>query len=446
MDLREEFERVIAGMEWHEIHDTVLAMVNEMLGGTPNPPPPPPPPAYSQGQYLPYQWPGCYVQPAAAPLHQYNNIPVVRLPDGVQENLVPLGIVNGEVVYGLPLAPAAPPPNTSLSQKRKHESLEDEGRPYVKKPPNAFMIFREEQRPNVVAELKNSNSAVVNTVLGQRWKSLSKEQQEKYYEKAEQERRRHTQQHPEWSCSQNYGKKRKRVRRKAPTRAEASAVEPEVTQQEKRLCVTAVQTVVMEPPTSLHPYIPPPPTSYPSTLPPPPLYTLYPNPAPMDASNSHTIESEAFTSLHHNPHHPYIPPPPTSYPSTLPPPPLYTPYPNPPPMHASNLYTLESEAFTSLHHNPHHPYISPSPNSYPSPLPPPPLYTPYPNPAPILPETPHLPSPPPPSATPPPTPSTSLLPPPSQTYVVEASTPREKIGTPFCDTIDLLESWRSGCL
>ncbi|XP_071347975.1 transcription factor 7-like 1-A [Trachinotus anak] len=328
--------------------------------------------------YLPYQWPGCYVQPAAAPLHQYNNIPVVRLPDGVQENLVPLGIVNGEVVYGLPLAPAAPPPNTSLSQKRKHESLEDEGRPYVKKPPNAFMIFREEQRPNVVAELKNSNSAVVNTVLGQRWKSLSKEQQEKYYEKAEQERRRHTQQHPEWSCSQNYGKKRKRVRRKAPTRAEASAVEPEVTQQEKRLCVTAVQTVVMEPPTSLHPYIPPPPTSYPSTLLPPPLYTLYPNPAPMDASNSHTIESEAFTSLHHNPHHPTYPhpqpptPPPSPHhpflevrvpliPPTHPPNPPTSLYPHQPnPQHH---YTPTPNLPPPQPHHPHQP--QPSPPLYP---------------------------------------------------------------------------------
>ncbi|XP_071334112.1 transcription factor 7-like 1-B isoform X3 [Trachinotus anak] len=147
--------------------------------------------------------------------------------------------MNGEVVYSLPLVSAAPPPNTSSSQKRKRDSQEDDGRPYIKKPPNAFMIFRDEQRPKVTAELNDNNSATPNTILGQRWKSLSKEEQAKYYEQAEKERRLHAQRHPDWSCSQNYGKKRKRVRRKAPTRAEASECEPEeVTQQVKRLCVT----------------------------------------------------------------------------------------------------------------------------------------------------------------------------------------------------------------
>ncbi|XP_071334099.1 transcription factor 7-like 1-B isoform X2 [Trachinotus anak] len=170
---------------------------------------------------------------------QHNNVPVVRLAEGFQENLVPIGIMNGEVVYSLPLVSAAPPPNTSSSQKRKRDSQEDDGRPYIKKPPNAFMIFRDEQRPKVTAELNDNNSATPNTILGQRWKSLSKEEQAKYYEQAEKERRLHAQRHPDWSCSQNYGKKRKRVRRKAPTRAEASECEPEeVTQQVKRLCVT----------------------------------------------------------------------------------------------------------------------------------------------------------------------------------------------------------------
>ncbi|XP_071334111.1 transcription factor 7-like 1-B isoform X2 [Trachinotus anak] len=156
--------------------------------------------------------------------------------------------MNGEVVYSLPLVSAAPPPNTSSSQKRKRESQEDDGRPYIKKPPSAFVTMTsslitdgtwDEQRPKVTAELNDNNSATPNTILGQRWKSLSKEEQAKYYEQAEKERRLHAQRHPDWSCSQNYGKKRKRVRRKAPTRAEASECEPEeVTQQVKRLCVT----------------------------------------------------------------------------------------------------------------------------------------------------------------------------------------------------------------
>lgn len=51
---------------------------------------------------------------------------------------------------------------------RKHRNQEDDNRPYIKKPPNAFMLFMKEQRPNVVAELNLSDSAAVNAVLGQR--------------------------------------------------------------------------------------------------------------------------------------------------------------------------------------------------------------------------------------------------------------------------------------
>lgn len=40
--------------------------------------------------------------------------------------------------------------------------------PYVKKPPNAFMLYMKEQRPSVVAELVWSDNALVNRILGQR--------------------------------------------------------------------------------------------------------------------------------------------------------------------------------------------------------------------------------------------------------------------------------------
>ncbi|XP_040920968.1 uncharacterized protein LOC121200007 [Toxotes jaculatrix] len=112
----------------------------------------------------------------------------------------------------------------STSKKRRCESQEKDNQPYIKKPSNAFMLFRKEQRANVVAELNIRDSATVNTVLGQRWNSLSKEEQAKYYVEAEKERRLHAQQFPEWSSRDNYGRKRKRQRSRAPTRAEDSLI------------------------------------------------------------------------------------------------------------------------------------------------------------------------------------------------------------------------------
>ena len=54
-------------------------------------------------------------------------------------------------------------------RKRKYRrEPNDESKPYVKKPPNAFMIYRAEQRPAVVAELQDTNCATVNRLIGQR--------------------------------------------------------------------------------------------------------------------------------------------------------------------------------------------------------------------------------------------------------------------------------------
>lgn len=44
----------------------------------------------------------------------------------------------------------------------------DENHPYIKKPLNAFMIFRKEQRPIVMAEQKIRDSASVNAIVGKK--------------------------------------------------------------------------------------------------------------------------------------------------------------------------------------------------------------------------------------------------------------------------------------
>ena len=54
----------------------------------------------------------------------------------------------------------------SHRKKRFCTKPHDESTPYVKKPPNAFMLFRMEQRPKVVLELQNSNCATVNRLIG----------------------------------------------------------------------------------------------------------------------------------------------------------------------------------------------------------------------------------------------------------------------------------------
>lgn len=45
---------------------------------------------------------------------------------------------------------------------------EDERRPHIKKPLNAFMLYMRDERPKVVSQCKVKESATINQILGQR--------------------------------------------------------------------------------------------------------------------------------------------------------------------------------------------------------------------------------------------------------------------------------------
>ncbi|XP_073333957.1 transcription factor 7-like 1-B [Pagrus major] len=106
-------------------------------------------------------------------------------------------------------------PGQSMAQRQQER--EEEKKPHIKKPLNAFMLYMREERPKVVAQCKVKESATINQILGQRWHSLTKEEQAKYYELARKERLVHSKLYPGWSARDNYGKKKKRKRTKSET-------------------------------------------------------------------------------------------------------------------------------------------------------------------------------------------------------------------------------------
>ncbi|CAH2987183.1 unnamed protein product [Chilo suppressalis] len=91
-------------------------------------------------------------------------------------------------------------------------SKEQNKKPHIKKPLNAFMLYMKEMRAKVVAECTLKESAAINQILGRRWHALGREEQAKYYELARRERQLHMQLYPDWSSRANTqrGKKRKR--------------------------------------------------------------------------------------------------------------------------------------------------------------------------------------------------------------------------------------------
>ncbi|KAM4532038.1 transcription factor 7-like 1-A [Fundulus diaphanus] len=109
------------------------------------------------------------------------------------------------------------------STSSSEHDREEERKPHIKKPLNAFMLYMREERPKVVAQCKVKESATINQILGQRWHSLPKEEQAKYYDLARKERLLHSKLYPNWSARDNYGKKKKRKRVKSETQLEVAA-------------------------------------------------------------------------------------------------------------------------------------------------------------------------------------------------------------------------------
>nr|XP_006005006.1 PREDICTED: transcription factor 7-like 1 isoform X3 [Latimeria chalumnae] len=109
-------------------------------------------------------------------------------------------------------------PKSPVSLKK-----EEEKKPHIKKPLNAFMLYMKEMRAKVVAECTLKESAAINQILGRRWHSLTREEQAKYYELARKERQLHSQLYPTWSARDNYGKKKKRKREKQQQASDADS-------------------------------------------------------------------------------------------------------------------------------------------------------------------------------------------------------------------------------
>uniref|UniRef100_U3JBC2 HMG box domain-containing protein n=1 Tax=Ficedula albicollis TaxID=59894 RepID=U3JBC2_FICAL len=134
---------------------------------------------------------------------------------GLHPSGIPHPTIVAPIVKQEPSQPSASPAGSSKSPVAVKK--EEEKKPHIKKPLNAFMLYMKEMRAKVVAECTLKESAAINQILGRRWHSLSREEQAKYYELARKERQLHSQLYPTWSARDNYTvfiKKKKKKEKK----------------------------------------------------------------------------------------------------------------------------------------------------------------------------------------------------------------------------------------
>ncbi|NXR07293.1 TF7L1 factor, partial [Semnornis frantzii] len=127
------------------------------------------------------------------------------VPAASHPGLPPAGIPHpGIVSPSVKQEPAQPSSSPAASSCPVPGQREQQQKPHIKKPLNAFMLYMKEQRAQVVAECTLKESAAINQILGRRWHSLPREEQAKYYELARKERQLHSQLYPSWSARDNY--------------------------------------------------------------------------------------------------------------------------------------------------------------------------------------------------------------------------------------------------
>ncbi|XP_057680959.1 transcription factor 7-like 1-A isoform X2 [Corythoichthys intestinalis] len=193
---------------------------------------------HNHSQQMPPQWP---VQNVLGPHPQQMMRPpsAMMMTPGAPQ-MVPVGFMNGEILFEQvhPLMSAAPPQNIFTTiNTRKNENVRE--RPYIKKPPNAFMLFANKYREVVTMQLEKRDSASVHVALGKIWKLLPQADRDKYHEEADAQKRRHAQLYPRWSTCENYGKRRKR--RKSKIHANVTKDTPDPLPHASSMCLSAVQ-------------------------------------------------------------------------------------------------------------------------------------------------------------------------------------------------------------
>ncbi|CAO4385973.1 unnamed protein product [Caenorhabditis nigoni] len=165
------------------------------------------------------------IMPPLLPLYPSANMQINRMNLMAMKAMTPQSQLNSLFSAALPTnIPMTPVPETMqtkssfridtilstgqqypINQKHKKEN-------HIKKPLNAFMLFVKENRKTLIEEngYGQMPAGEINKELGRRWKNMTDEERQKYFELSKIERELHKEKYPEWSARDNYAKKLKK--------------------------------------------------------------------------------------------------------------------------------------------------------------------------------------------------------------------------------------------
>lgn len=120
-----------------------------------------------------------------------------------------------------PSSEAASPPQVGKTTSTKKAKAK------VPRPPNAFIIYRKEWHPKIVAKMPNLHNNQISVIIGQQWRNESDSIKDAYKRKAESAKSQHALDHPDYQYQpRKPSEKKKRMTKRKLTATNAAQKVP----------------------------------------------------------------------------------------------------------------------------------------------------------------------------------------------------------------------------